>query len=138
MKMQRLAIVFGAGCLGALLNSLAVWVFGLAHITTGLGVQIAPPLTPAWLYPRIVWGGLWGFLFLIPLLTDRWVWRGLLFSVAPTLVQWLIVFPLKAQKGMLGLELGALTPLFVVLFNAVWGIVASWYVDRAMSEHRTA
>ena len=33
-------------------------------VTALFGVAIAPTLTPTWLYPRIVWGGLWGFLFL--------------------------------------------------------------------------
>ncbi len=31
-----------------------------------LGVKIAPAFTPAWLYQRLVWGGLWGWLFLLP------------------------------------------------------------------------
>jgi len=37
----------------------------------------------------------------------------------------LVVFPIKAKKGYLGLELGTLTPLFVVFFNLVWGVVTS-------------
>jgi hypothetical protein len=36
-----------------------------------------------------------------------------------------MVFPMKANKGAMGLELGMLTPLFVVVFNAIWGWTAA-------------
>lgn len=52
---------------------------------------------------------------------------GLVFSLGPTAVQLLVVFPHVAGKGLYGLELGALTPGFVVLFNAIWGwVAAAW------------
>jgi len=69
--LKKLLIVFAAGCLGGLANSLAVGSFGEFGITHMADVSIAPALTPAWLYPRIVWGGLWGFLFLLPMLTGK-------------------------------------------------------------------
>ncbi len=125
---RKISLLFAAGCLGGLLNSLTVWGFGVAEITTAQGVKIAPQLTPAWLYPRIVWGGIWGMLFLIAWRQQAWLLRGLLFSLGPTLVQLFIVFPYKAQKGMAGLELGELTPAFVVFFNAVWGITTAWWI----------
>jgi hypothetical protein len=53
--------------------------------------------------------------------------RGLVFSLFPTLFQLFYVFPYLAQKGMMGLELGTLTPLFVLFFNAVWGVAAAAY-----------
>jgi hypothetical protein len=122
---RKTSLVFAAGCLGGLLNSLAVWLFGDLGITAALGVKIAPNLTPAWLYPRLVWGGIWGLLFLLPMLSSR-VWsQGFIFSLGPTLVQLFVVFPMKAQKGMMGVELGMLTPLLVVVFNAIWGWTAA-------------
>ena len=60
--MKRLLILFAAGCLGALANSLLVWLSGDLGITRSMGVSIAPALTPNWLYPRIVWGGIWGLV----------------------------------------------------------------------------
>lgn len=123
--MKKILICFGAGCLGGLANSLAVWACGKYGITAALGVHIAPALTPEWLYPRIVWGGIWGLLFVPPLLNARPIAKGLLMSIFPTLVQLLVVFPVQAKKGYLGLDLGAVTPLFVVVFNIVWGIVTS-------------
>ena len=121
----KLSLVFGAGCLGGLVNSLAVWLGGFYGITAALGVKIAPQLSAAWLYPRIVWGGIWGVLFLLPLMKRNYLIRGLIFSLGPTLVQLFVIFPLKANKGMMGLDLGALTPVAVVVFNAIWGVTAA-------------
>ena len=122
---RKTSLVFAAGCFGGLLNSLAVWSFGKFGITSALGVNIAPQLSPAWLYPRLVWGGIWGLLFLLPVMQTSIFARGLIFSIGPTLVQLLVVFPMKANKGMLGLDLGLLTPLMVVVFNAIWGWTAA-------------
>lgn len=120
-------MVFSAGALGGLLNSLAVWAFGAAGITAALGVKLAPALTPGWLYPRLVWGGIWGALFLIPLRGSHFM-RGLLWSLGPSAVQLFVVFPMKAKKGAMGLELGVLTPLFVLFYNAVWGVAAAYWL----------
>ncbi|MBD1924146.1 hypothetical protein H6F77_24190 [Microcoleus sp. FACHB-831] len=125
---KKLSLAFAAGALGGLVNSLAVWLFGVLGITAALGVKIAPDFTPAWLYPRIVWGGLWGFLFLISFLRYGYLWRGILYSLAPTLAQLLIVFPVKANQGLMGLKLGVLTPFLVLFFNAIWGITTSLWL----------
>jgi len=122
---RKTSLVFAAGCLGGLINSLAVWIFGELGITSALGVNLAPQLSPAWLYPRLVWGGIWGVLFLLPLMQTSIFARGLIYSIGPTLVQLFVVFPMKANKGMLGLDLGLLTPVFVVVFNAIWGWAAA-------------
>jgi hypothetical protein len=131
LTMRNLALVFMAGCWGALLNSLAVWLCGALGINSALGVNLAPPLTTAFLYPRLVWGGLWGFLFLIPLGRKSFPVRGLIFSLGPTLVQLSLVFPLMAHKGVLGLQLGFLTPLLVLFYNAIWGLEAGRWLKWA-------
>ena len=106
---RKISLVFAAGVLGAMLNSLAVWAFGEFGISAALGVKIAPKLSAAFLYPRLVWGGIWGMLFLLPMMqTSIWS-RGFIYSLGPTLVQLFIVFPLKANKGPMGLRLGMLT-----------------------------
>jgi len=127
---RSLSLFFAAGALGGLANSLVVWSFGETGINHALGVGIAPALSPAWLYPRVVWGGLWGLSFALPL-SSGWLARGLTLSLGPTLVQLLVVFPFEAHKGQLGLELGLATPVLVVFFNAVWGVVASWWIRTA-------
>jgi len=126
--LRRLSLVFSAGCFGGLMNSLVLWLFGRAGITLELGVTLAPHLTPAWLYPRLMWGGIWGFLFIFPVFRTQPVAQGLFFSLGPSIVQLFIVFPYQAHKGLLGMDLGMLTPLFVLFFNAVWGLSAALWL----------
>lgn len=123
--MKQALLCYAAGAVGAVANSLVLWWAGEAGLTRELGVAIAPALSPAWLYPRLVWGGLWGLLFLLPLWNSRIFAKGIVLSLVPTLVQLLVVFPLKAGKGFFGLELGTLTPLVVLVVNIVWGIVTA-------------
>ena len=129
-NLRKLSMVFSAGCAGGLANSLVVWLFGLLGITTALGVNIVPSLTPAWLYPRVVWGGIWGLLFLLPFLKNSFVKRGLLYSLGPTIIQLFVIMPFQAQKGILGLDVGTLNPLFVLFFNAIWGLKAAYLLKK--------
>ncbi|MGB3210222.1 MAG: hypothetical protein WBB19_05910 [Desulforhopalus sp.] len=129
--MKKLLICFAAGCLGALVNSLTVWIFGDLGVSKQLGVALSPHLSTGWLYPRIVWGGIWGGLFLLPLLRSKPVLQGSVLSLAPTAVQLLYVFPVQAHKGIGGIELGLLTPLLVIFFNIVWGVVTAITIKLA-------
>ena len=128
---RNLSILFAAGCLGGLFNSLAIWAAGKYGIMSMLDVRIAPHLTAKWLYPRIVWGGIWGALFLIPLFKGKTIRRGLFMSIGPTAVQLFVIFPHVANKGVMGMALGTFTPLFVVIFNAIWGITAAFWIKFA-------
>ena len=127
-----LSVFFAAGALGALANSLVAWSLGELGVARALGVAIQPEHSAAWLYPRIVCGGLWGGLFVLPLASHAWLRRGLILSLGPTLVQLLIVFPARGA-GALGLGLGMATPLLVLVLNGVWGLVASWWVASVRS-----
>ncbi|RME14233.1 MAG: hypothetical protein D6797_09300 [Bdellovibrio sp.] len=104
----------------------------MTDISSFLGVKIAPALTPEFLYPRIVWGGLWGLIFLLfnYKSMNLW-WTAFLASLGPSLVQLAIVFPFKAHKGFGGLELGTLTPVLVLIFNFIWGVVAVKFIRTA-------
>ena len=133
LSVKEVSLTFAAGVLGGLANSLTVWLFGAVGLNQLLGVALAPALTPTWLYPRLVWGGLWGWLFLLPFPKLTYPSRGIIFSLAPSLVQIFVVFPLKAQKGVGGLEMGYLTPLLVLFFNAVWGLVAALWLKWSRS-----
>ncbi len=125
----RLSMAFAAGSFGGLVNALAVWLAGYLKITAAAGVNIAPALTSAMIYPRVVWGGLWGFIFLLPFFRNSPLLRGIIFSLGPTLVQLFVVFPAKAPNAFLGLNLGTMTPLFVIIFNIVWGVAASYWLN---------
>jgi hypothetical protein len=126
--LRRTSVYFSAGAAGGLANGVCVWFFGSAGITSSLDVNIAPALTPEMLYHRIVWGGIWGLAFLLPLAVRSPLVRGFLYSLGPTFAQLFIVFP-DAGRGMMGLELGTLTPAFVLFFNAVWGLTAVLWLN---------
>ena len=121
--LRRASLGYAAGSVGGLVNSLAVVAAGRFGVSDALGVAIHPALTPAWLYPRLVWGGLFGLLLALPLRLGA-ASRALLVSLAPTAVQLLVVFPLKAGRGLFGLDLGPATPVFVLAANAIWGLAA--------------
>ncbi|MEA4856245.1 hypothetical protein [Solidesulfovibrio sp.] len=125
------SLCFTAGLVGGFANSLALWMAGQYGWTAALGVNVAPSWTLAWLYPRLVWGGIWGLLFLPRWMADSVFWRGVLASLGPTLVQLLVVFPRQLDKGMWGRDLGEWTPVVVLVANAVWGIVAAMWLSLA-------
>lgn len=121
---RRLTFYYTAGSVGALVNSLAVWFCGAYGITTLLQVNIHPRLTPDWLYPRIVWGGIWGLLLFLPLVKSRMLLRSFFISLGPTAIQLFYIFPVLQHKGLLGHKLGVLTPVLVIGFNWIWGLAA--------------
>lgn len=123
--MKNVLVVFGAGCLGALIQLLVMWLFTRYGITHHLGVSIFGSLAPAWLYPRIVWGGMWGFLFLLPILTSSVFVRSFVIALIPTGVQLFILYPFYEGKGIAGLSLGLLTPFLVFFFFWVWSFATT-------------
>ena len=84
LSLKKISLTFVAGCLGGLANGLALWFFGVVGLTGALGVQLAPAITAPWLYQRLVWGGIWGWVFLLPSGLSYPV-RGLLYSLGPSL-----------------------------------------------------
>lgn len=129
MSWVRLLHTFLAGVLGGLANSLAVWLFGILGLSLALGFKMAPVLTLVWLLPRMFWGGLWGLLFLLPILPGKPYLKGLLLSLAPSLAMLVFFFP-RMGLGIFGIGAGPTAPLFVLFFNAVWGLVAAAYLTR--------
>jgi hypothetical protein len=131
-QIRRMSICFTAGCFGALINSLLVWYLGKEGIPQLFGVAIAPAWSLSFFYLRLVWGGLWGLLFCLPLWRSGfWVGvfsRGVLFSLFPTMFQLFYVFPVLQGKGTMGFALGRLTPVFVCFYNAVWGFCAALWI----------
>lgn len=125
---RSLSLFFSAGALGGLAKSVVLWAVGKLGYAHVVGVAVAPGLTPGWLYPHLVWGGLWGALFLIPVTGWGWIRKGLFVSLGPSLVQLFRAFPPNTKPGVLGLALGALTLLAVLAWNAVWGMVASFWL----------
>lgn len=121
----RLSAAFAGGAAGAVVNSLAVQVLGLVRPGS------APAPTPEWIYQRLVWGGLWGLLLMLPILRGKPVARGLAVSLAPSLARLTVFAPAGAGAS------GPLAVVLVFLFNAVWGAVAGLWYRRALSRART-
>jgi hypothetical protein len=123
--LHLLAVCFCAGLLGALASGLLLCLAGKLGIFKLAGILLKPQLTPAWFYPRLVWGGVWGLLYFLAVgparARQRWVRRGMLVSLIPTAFELLVVFPYLSGLGLLGQKLGRLTPLAVFLANLVWG-----------------
>jgi hypothetical protein len=122
---KRITMVFGAGCLGGLVSGLGLWLAGKYGLTASIGVTMKPVLSEGWIYHNVVRGGLLGLIFLLPVARSSVVKRGLLISLAPTLVMLFVVFPYYTSEGMMGMGLGALTPLVIALYYAVWGLVGA-------------
>lgn len=126
--------VLTAGAFGGLVNSLAIWLFGAAGITPGLGFQLTPPLTMAWLMPRIIPSALWGLLFLLPFWKTALFRKGVLLSIPLWLVMLFMVFPKKMDAGMLGLKLGPAAPLWALFFTLLWGLAAALWLQYVWKE----
>jgi len=119
------AVCFCAGVIGALLSSLFLCAVGKFGGFALAGANLTPQLQPAWFYPRLVWGGLWGLAYCLAVAPTngqgRWARRGMWVSILPTAFELLVVFPYWQGAGLLGQRLGLLTPLAVFLGNLVWG-----------------
>jgi hypothetical protein len=132
-SVKEWSLAYAAGAVGGLANGLAIWLFGLVGINQLLGVALAPQLTTPLIYNKLVWGGIWGFIFLLPFPRLTYPSRGLIYSLGPSLVQIFIVFPLMAHLGVGGIQLGYLTPLLVLFYNAIWGIVTGIWLQWSRS-----
>jgi len=118
----KFQFLFAAGCFGGLVNRVFVWAMGASGLTEKLGMQINPGWDPSWVYLGVVWGGIWALLFILPFFPDRKWSSGILLSLGPSAVQLFVVLAQNPNAGMMGLELGGLTPLFVLVANLTWGL----------------
>ena len=121
---RRLSLAFAAGAAGGAASSVALWAAVASGLAAALDLRIAPVLGPGWLVPRVVWGGLWGLLFLLPLASQRWVVQGVALSLVPSLVHFFARVP-QAGAIVVGPELGAPGAIVVLAANAAWGIAAA-------------
>lgn len=123
--MRNTLVVFAAGCLGGLVMCVAMWLFWRYGITQSLNVQLAGSVSPHWMYPRIVWGGLWGLLFLLPIFASSIFARSFVIALIPTLIQLFVFYPFYEGKGVAGLSLGLLTPFLVFFFYWIWSLTSA-------------
>jgi hypothetical protein len=72
----------------------------------------------------VVWGGIWGFAFMIPFLTGKWWLRGPIVGIAATLVA---IFVFRGGQADLTFVIGA-----VILNVVCWGLTAAFWYDRVV------
>jgi hypothetical protein len=121
----RAALYYAAASLGGLAVVLTAWTLGQLGVADALGVAVKPKLELPWIYRAVVWGGLWGVVFLLPL-TVRPLWlKGLLFTLAPVVAALVYFIPMRGG-AMFALDRGALAPLYIYLINIPWGLVTAY------------
>ncbi len=136
MNAKRLSLVkivfsvFVAGGLGGLTNSMAVWSLGTLGVTPRMGFGMAPELTPEWLFRRVFASSLWGIIFLIPIYENSPIKKGAVLSILPWLSSVLIVFPMQMDVGFFGLGFGMGTPIWTLIFAAIWGITGTLFLSK--------
>lgn len=128
---KKISGAFTGGALGAFVDSFNIWSMGKIGITDLLQVGMKPEFTSAWLYPRMVWGGIWALLLLLPFLKQRSLLRGCAFSLVPSAMMLFMVLP-SMGKGTMGLGFGTLTPVVVIGLNFIYGIVAALWYERTI------
>ena len=136
--LRRFAGPYAAGALAAALTSLVVWVAVRAKLGGLIDVELGR-LYPGTLDPHVLgWRVLEGSLFALalPLARGRGltpVRAGLLVSLLPSLDALFLELP-RSGYGMLGVQLGALTPVVVLAANALWGWLLGSISGRVAAE----
>jgi len=124
---QRVAVCFAAGVIGALtvvLFSHVLFALGLAQ---QLGVKEPAAFKSPDIYRPLFWGGLWGipFGFLINAAWPHLYLYGFLYFLAPVAALFLIFLPMSGA-GIFGLRHGGPQfTLYLVLVNLPFGIVTA-------------
>ena len=90
---RKISAAFAGGALGGLVDSINIWAMGKTGISDLIGLAMKPEFTGPWLYQRMVWGGIWMLLLLLPLWKDRLLLRGALFSLLPSAMMLFMVLP---------------------------------------------
>jgi hypothetical protein len=127
---RNLSGAFTGGVLGGLLDSFNIWAMGKLGISDFIGITMKPEFTAPWAYKRMIWGGIWMLLLLLPLMKNRIALRGMLVSLVPSAMMLFMVFP-SMGKGMFGFGFGALMPVVVVSLNFIYGIFAAYWYSQA-------
>jgi hypothetical protein len=135
--LQRAAICFAAGAIGALaviLFSHLLFVLGLSE---KLGVKEPISLKSPDIYRPLFWGGLWGIPFglVIDAAWPHLYLFGFLYFLAPVLALFTIFLPL-AGAGLFGLRKGGPRfTIYLLLVNVPFGIVTALVARAIIGEN---
>lgn len=135
--MQRVAICFAAGVIGALAVVLFSHLLFNVGLSGKLGVTQPVSLKSPDIYRPLFWGGLWGIPFglLIGALWMHLYLFGLLYFLAPVLALFLIFLPMSGA-GLFGLQQGGpLFTLYLLLINVPYGITTALVARAIIGEN---
>ena len=123
---QRVAICFAAGVLGALAVGLFRHILFVLGLSDKLGVKAPISFKSPDIYRPLFWGGLWGIPFGL-LIEAAWPYLylfGFLYVLAPLLALFLIFLP-RSGAGYFGLRQGPGFTAYLALVNLPFGIVTA-------------
>lgn len=123
--LRLLSLCFAAGCFGAAIAYLVLWIFGIKGVNAYFHVTYRPALSENWFYPKILLGGVWGCLFALPFIKKPIFIKGLIYAIGPAIVELFVILPMKTTGGVLGLGYGAFMPLIIIFISILWGFTAS-------------
>ena len=118
-NLSTIAKAFAAGAGGAVVFLIVYLILNEAGITPNQAF-------PEFWYKQIVWGGIWAFLLLIPVLRGKWWLRGVIVGVLASLAAIFFFNP-----GLQNAPVQVLVMVFI-LNGVVWGVPAAWLNDVAM------
>lgn len=130
--LRNFSIAFAAGCFAGLINSLIFWATKHYGLNDQWEIQLEPEFSCNWLYPRIIFGGIFGLLFLLPFMTTFFFWRGVVYSLIPSFVLIFIIIPIV--QSLSGLQLNLNSYLYLFVLNAVTSGLAGLWVRAATSK----
>lgn len=119
---RAVALCFAAGAAAGFLKCVAAWLTLRYGVAAQLGAHVVGSLSPVVIYPRVVIGGLWGLLFLLPMARNSILVSGLLWGVVVAAAE-LVLFPLIGGRTPALLNMSVLLALLLWL---VWGLAAAF------------
>lgn len=119
---RLLTLGFGAGAFGAVVLGLVAFALGRLGVPEMLGLTMPAPKLPEAFYRAIVWGGIWGLLFVVPVLNRAWWLKGIIIGLLATAALVFYFAPGLRGGPVLGLVYAA------ALNGLVWGLSAGlWW-----------
>jgi hypothetical protein len=134
---QRVAICFAAGVIGALAVVLCSHVLFALGLGAKLGVKEPVSLKSPDIYRPLFWGGLWGIPFglLIDAAWPHLYLFGFLYFLAPVLALFLIFLP-RSGAGYFGLRAGGPRfTIYLLLVNLPFGIITALVARAIIGEN---
>jgi hypothetical protein len=121
---RKAVAAFAAGCFGGIAVNAFSLLFGFLNLPRVIGIDLAPDFNLVDLVSDILWGGVWGLAFLIPLLDGMVTIKGIFIGILSFCVQLLVTISYVHNHAISVHEPLALIAYLLGL-NVFWGVIAS-------------